>query len=68
LYCLQIEFLVDTLRKQTDERILVLIPQTYVNKVVPNSAKNRGGQKFSQITADDQVLPTVQPQMSLCLM
>jgi pentatricopeptide repeat protein len=51
----QIEFVVDSLRKQTNDRVLVLIPQNYVNRVVPNSAKNRVGVRFSQTTADDQV-------------
>ena len=50
----QIELMVDTLKESGEDRILVLLPQTYVQKVVPNSAKNRAGHRFTQTTADDQ--------------
>lgn len=48
----------DELKSTTNKRVLVLLPQKYVQKVVPNMAKNKleGGRHFSVITEEDQVM------------
>jgi hypothetical protein len=49
--------MVDTLRAASNDRILVLLPQAYVQKVIPNSTKHRAGKhKMTTTTDDDQVL------------
>jgi pentatricopeptide repeat protein len=49
----QIELVVDKL-KERGERILVLIPYPYAQKIVPNSAKQRGGRRTTLLTKEDQ--------------
>jgi hypothetical protein len=37
------------------ERVLVLIPHSYAQRVVPNNAANKGRRATTRISSDDQV-------------
>ena len=52
----QIELVVNKLltRVQPGERILVLIPYPYAQRVIPNSTKHKKGKKLSYLTAEDE--------------
>jgi len=53
----QIELVVEKLKQrlQPGERILVLIPWPYAQKVIPNSTKHKRGKKVSYLTAEDSI-------------
>lgn len=55
IFCLQIENVVDKL-KERGERILVLIPQCYTGKVIPNSAMAKGQRATTALLDDDKVI------------
>ena len=51
----QIELVVDKLLQTygPDTKVLVLLPYAYAQKVVPNSAKNKGGRRVSYTTKEE---------------
>ena len=49
----QIELVVDQLLLK-GERVLVLLPYPYAQRIIPNSAKHRKGRHISYLTEDDQ--------------
>jgi len=59
LFDQQIELVVDKLREEKRGRALVLLPQPYTQKVVPNSVRVREVRQKSVTSEDDQVLCTV---------
>jgi Zc3h12a-like Ribonuclease NYN domain len=51
----QIELVVDRVLARGDGKVLVLLPYSYAQKIVPNSSKQRGKRNISYVSQADQV-------------
>ena len=51
----QIELVVDKVLARGDGKVLVLLPYSYAQKIVPNSSKQRGKRSISYVSPADQV-------------
>lgn len=58
----QVELVVNKMLARQDGKVLVLLPYSYAQKIVPNSSKQRGKRNITYVSAADQVSSsTTQP-------
>lgn len=51
----QVELVVNKMLARQDGKVLVLLPYSYAQKIVPNSSKQRGKRNITYVSAADQV-------------